>query len=109
MKVPSYYYMVLATDFELEPIIEQYLKTYPDVKPSKYEVLYKIQNERQDGDFCYILLWEGPRQRDQYQLAEYIKAYCELNDKVANIEVGGTSFPDLARGKLGNAARYQKP
>lgn len=30
-------YMILATDFELEPVIEQYLTTYPEAQPRKYD------------------------------------------------------------------------
>lgn len=101
-------YMLLATDFELEPIIEQYLATYPDAQPRKYDVVYKRQNERHEGDYCYIIVHEYVGGRQTLSLVDFIKAYCELNDKVANIEKGGHVFPDIAAANYGNPAKYRQ-
>jgi nucleoid-associated protein YgaU len=101
-------YMLLATDFELEPVIEQYLATYPDVQPRKYEVIYKLKNERHQGDYCYIIVYEYVTGRQTISLVDFIKAYCELNDKVANIEKSGNVFPDLAKATYGNPAKYNQ-
>lgn len=99
-------HIAIATDFELEPVIEQYLATYPDRLPRKYDVVYKLQNERHEGDYCYIIVYEYVPGKTSPTLNDYIKAYCELNDKVARVE-GGHTFPDIAAAQYGNPARYQ--
>ena len=101
-------YMLLATDFELEPIIEQYLATYTDVQPRKYDVVCKLQNERQAGDYCYIILYEYVGGRQTPKLVDFIKAYCDLNHKVANIVKSSNVFPDVADANYGNPAKYRK-
>lgn len=90
-------YMVLATDFELEPVIEQYLATYPESQPRKYDVVCRLQDERREGDYCYIIVYEYSPERFRPELQEYIKAYCKLHNKVANIAVGGNVFPEIPR------------
>ena len=51
-------YMVLATDFELEPVLEHYLETYPDAQECEHKIVCKLQNERHEGDFCYIVVYK---------------------------------------------------
>ncbi len=101
-------FMLVATDFELESVIDQYLATYSDVQPRKYEVIYKQQNVRYEGDYCYIIVYEHVVGRQTISLVDSIKAYCELNDKVANIVKAGNVFPDLADANYGNHAKYRK-
>lgn len=101
-------YMVLATDFELEPVIEQYLTTYPAQQPRKYDVACRLQNERQEGDYCYIVVYEFVGGRKSVPtLEEYIKAYCDLYGKVAKVQAGGNMFPDIAESNDSNAERYR--
>src|SRR5689334_19493080 len=89
-------YMVLATDFELEPVIEQYLKTYPDSEPKEYQIVCRLQNERHEEDFCYIVVYKHFTGKPRVKLHEFIKSYCEVHDKVARISGGGSVFPDIA-------------
>ena len=99
---------MLATDFELEPVIEQYLTTYPNAQPRNYEVAVKLRNERREGDYCYILIYEYVPGNHSPNLYDFIKAYCELNDKVAPIERKSGLFPDIAEANYGNPAKYHK-
>jgi hypothetical protein len=101
-------HLMLATDFELEPVIEQYLATYPDAQPRKYDVVCKLRDERRDGDYCYILVYEYVAGKQQPSLLDFIKAYCELNDKVARIETKGHVFPDIGEANYGNPSKYHK-
>jgi 3,4-dihydroxy-2-butanone 4-phosphate synthase len=101
-------YMLLATDFELEPVIEQYLATYPDAQPREYDIVCKLRNERHEGDYCYIVVYKHVTGHSRPNLNEFIKAYCELNDKVANVEKPGNVFPELAKARFGNPAKYRK-
>jgi hypothetical protein len=99
--------MLLATDFELEPVIEQYLTTYPDAQPRRYDVVCKLQDERRIGDYCYIVVYGHIAGKHIPGLVDFIKAYCEMNDKVANVVKGGNVFPDIASANYGNAAKYR--
>lgn len=100
-------YMLIATDFELEPVIAQYLATYPDKQPREYQVVCKLKDERHTGDYCYIVVFEAVPGRQNPSLADYIKAYCELHDKVARMEKQGNVFPDIAEANFGNPAKYK--
>lgn len=101
-------YIVLATDFELEPVIEQYLTTYPEAQPRQYDVVCKLPDERHQGDYAYIVVYEHVTPGHRPTLVEFIKAYCELHNKVAAVEKSGSTFPDLAKGNYGKAAKYRK-
>jgi hypothetical protein len=101
-------YMLLATDFELEPVIEQYLSTYPDAQPREYQVVCKLQNERHEGDYCYIVVYEHVTGGSRFKLPEYIKSYCEVNNKVATMTVSGNVFPDIAQANYGDTTKYHK-
>lgn len=101
-------HMILATDFELEPVIEQYLSTYPDAQPRQYDVVCRLKNERHDGDYCYIVVYEHVPGGHRPSLNDFIRSYCELNDKVANIAVKSHVFPDIAQAGFGNPAKYKE-
>lgn len=101
-------YMVLATDFELEPVIDQYVATYPDAEPRNYRIVCKLQNERHEGDYCYIIVYEHVAGRKNVSLTDYIQSYCQLHNKVAAVQVGGHVFPDLAKPSYGDASKYGK-
>jgi hypothetical protein len=100
-------HMILATDFELEPVIERYLATYPDAQPRQYDVVCRLENERHEGDTCYIVVYEHVQTSHRPRLSDFIKSYCELNDKVANMTVRNDAFPDIAQSSFGNPAKYR--
>lgn len=102
-------YMVISTDFEIEPVIEQYLATYPDFQPREYKIVSKLQNERVEGDYSYIIIYEFVRveKRQHPNLSDYIKSYCEVNDKVANLVNMGSVFPDIGEARYGNPDKYR--
>ena len=101
-------YMLLATDFELEPVIEQYLLTYPEAQPRQYDIVCKLQNERQEGDYCYLIVYVYVTGSFHPTLLDFIKSYCEVNNKVAKIEKGSNVFPDIAKANYGNPQKYGK-
>lgn len=101
-------FMAIATDFELEPVIEQYLTTYPEIQPRQYNIVWKAQAERHAADYCYLIVYEYVPGRIHPRLDDFIKAYCELHDRVAAINPSGHVFPDLAKPTYGNPTRYQQ-
>lgn len=101
-------YIAIATDFELEPVIEQYLTTYPDTKQRNYDIVCKLQNEKVEGDYCYLIVTEYVADNTNPRLLQFIKAYCEVNDKVAKVDFNSRGFPDITKANYGNPAKYRK-
>ena len=74
---------MLRTEFELEPLLEQYLKTYPNGDLKQYEIVFKDTDE-ETGDFLYIMLYyynqdRTPRVTD---LEKFLDAHCNLHNKL---------------------------
>jgi len=46
----------ITADFEIEPIIDDYLKKYPNDDYANYKVLFKVQDEHDIGEFSYLIL-----------------------------------------------------
>ena len=101
-------HMIIATDFELEPVIAQYLETYPEAQPRHYEIAWRTQNESVEGDYVYIVIWKHITSSHRPSLVDFIKAYCELNDNVANIHPKGNVLPSIMSPTVGNPKKYQK-
>lgn len=108
MALFKHVYMILATDFELEPVIEQYLATYPEAKPRNYQVVCKLQDEQHKGDYCYIIVYKFMGGRQKPNITEFIKSYCQVHDKVVTITQKNATFPDLTNATYGNRSKYQK-
>ncbi len=101
-------HIIVSTDFELEPVIEQYLATYPEAQPRKYDIVCKLRNERHEGDYCYIIVYQHHVGRQTPSLDEYLKSYCALHDEVVAGSVGGHVFPELEHPRYGNGKKYSK-
>jgi hypothetical protein len=88
-------YMVISTNFELEPLLDSYLETYPNGEFSAYQVVYKAQNERPDTPYSYIVVLERG-QGNKPRFAEYLRAWCTVNrGKKAVAASLNHVFPDM--------------
>lgn len=112
-------FVALTTDFELEPVPEKYLQTYPDLQPGGYQIIFKSQDEWMKGDYVYIVIYkrhrQGPNDPGSSRIPElvaYIKSYCEVNNLLAVTHNHGYSFPNLQNIRsgiaLGNNFKYKK-
>jgi len=81
----KYSYMVVTTtDFELEPILEQYFAIYPQGEFERYEIVFRADNEHQEGNRSYIVVFTlGSKRVKTTSFSKFLEAYCELHDKVA--------------------------
>ena len=74
---------MLRTEFELEPLLKQYLETYPDGSLKQYEILFKDTDE-ETGDFLYIMLhyYNKDRTPRVINLERFLDAHCQLHNKL---------------------------
>lgn len=99
-------HLVIATDFEIEPVIEQYLATYPDSLPREYEIVYRTRNEHVEGDYCYIIVYQYTTQGKVVKLDEFLKSYCVTNNKV--FTGSAHEFPSITSPRYGDGSKYRK-
>ena len=86
-------YMVVSTDFELEPLLDQYLATYPEGQLQSYSVVFKTSS---DESWSYIIVFAlfSPKVK-VVRFSEFLDAYCKLNNKVAVANPVNSVFPDF--------------
>ena len=82
----------LRTEFELEPLLKQYLETYPDGSLKQYEIVFKDTDE-ETGDFLYIMLhyYNKDRTPRVVDLERFLDAHCKLHNKLCAFN--RTAFP----------------
>jgi hypothetical protein len=71
-------YMVISTNFELEPLLDNYLEAYPSGEFSAYQVVFTAENERPDTPYSYIVVLDY-NQGTKPRFSEYLGAWCTLN------------------------------
>lgn len=80
----KYSYAVLSTNFDLEPVLSDYLATYPNGKIESYQVVFKTENEHHEGTKSYIVVFTlKDRQEYAPDFGSFLEAYCKLHDKYA--------------------------
>lgn len=90
-------HMIVTTDFDLEPLVEHFHLTYPDNKVESTQIVFKAENEHQEGSKSYIIVFtfrDGGNSRPSFW--DYIQAHCTCHDKVAVASVKSNIFPQLA-------------
>ena len=92
-------YMVITSNFELEPVINQFFETYPKNKFESYQVVYKTLGEYNDDEFTYIIVFQLPPQPIGRlpHFSDFLRAYCTLNAKTAVAATISNVFPRLDR------------
>lgn len=98
-------HMILSTNFELEPVIEEYLQVYPEAQPRRYDIACKLRDERHEGDYAYIIVFEYATGRQTPSLGDYLKSYCTLHDKLVAGNASGHVFPDIAEPTYGRRTK----
>ncbi len=90
-------YMVITTNFELEPVLDSYLKTYPNGDFSTYQVMFKSLNERAEGEISYIIVLE-PKQGEirDVKFHHFLKSHCTLHRLTASASILNNVFPTLS-------------
>jgi hypothetical protein len=86
-------YMVITTNFVLEPILDQYLAAYPEQEFQSYSVVFKQENE-QTTSYIVVFVLTSPKGKIM-RFAEFLDAYCKLNNKVAVASQVNNVFPDF--------------
>jgi hypothetical protein len=107
-------FMAISTDFELEPVLEQYFRTYPDSDRVNYQIVYKTENEHFEGTKSYLVVFELSENviKPRISLHEFIDSYCKLNNLMAVCDPRDSIFPKMSlRSKggtyLGNTDKYK--
>ncbi len=88
----------ITADFEIEPIIDDYLKKYPNEDYAGYKVLFKVQDEHDVGEFSYLILLSKsvPRAEKTLSFYEFLKSYCTYENRRAVI--GDRHLPRIGDG-----------
>jgi hypothetical protein len=104
---------MLRTEFELEPLLEQFVETYSEGNPWPYQIVFKDKDER-TKDFLYVILFFSPpyQRVGGIRLEQFLDAYCKLHNQVGAINEAGfpTTFDSSLRPKrlLGNLNNRRK-
>lgn len=102
-------YMVVTTDFDLEPLVDQFRATYPDNKVESIQIAFKTENEHQEGDRSYIIvLTRKDSGSSRPSFWDFIGAYCKLHDKSAAASVTDNIFPQLEVKPSNRVHRHNK-
>jgi hypothetical protein len=89
-------YMVITTNFELEPVLEMYVQQYPKIGFDSYHVVFKSENEHGDGGAAYIVVFSVSTIKGKRpEFGEFLKSYCTLNTKRAVATTISSVFPKL--------------
>lgn len=105
-------FMALTTDFELEPILDEYLATYPEGEIDHYIIAFKTEGEHRPGHFSYIVVFELKKAVSQVpRFTEFLNTYCKNNNQVAFASLINHILPKLdAYGRgyhvFGNPSKY---
>jgi hypothetical protein len=103
---------MLRTEFELEPILEQYIQTYLDGSSWPYQIVFKDRDEK-TNDFLYAVLFFSNPKHSQKGLTfeHFLEAYCKLHNQVAAINDAffPPPFSSVWKHTLGNPNNRKKP
>src|SRR5260221_14625891 len=73
-------HMIISTNFELEPLLDDYDKAYPNISFSGYQIVYKSENEWPDTPHTYIVIFSVPTPRKSgVSFWEYLGAYAKIH------------------------------
>jgi len=106
-------HMVITTEFVLEPILDKYLATYPSGQYKSYKVVFRTENEHQEGQISYIVVFELNKEKktDRLTFQEFLDSHCKVNNLVAVASVTNNVLPQMERRGgyiFGNAEKLKK-
>jgi hypothetical protein len=85
--------MVITTNFALEPLLDQYLATYPEEEFQSYTAVFKTGSENSTSYIVVFVL--TPPKGKVMRFGEFLDAYCKLNNKLAVASQVNNVFPDF--------------
>lgn len=89
-------YMVVTANFELEPVMDQFLATYPEKEFAEYQVVFKTTDEYASGEYSYIVVFKHqPSTGARPSFEDFLASYCTVNDLTAVASVRGSVLPKL--------------
>jgi hypothetical protein len=93
----KYVHMILSTNFDLEPVIEHYQKTYPGTDLHNYQIVYKATGEFHPDSISYFIVYEyRAAGNGQPNFGEFLTSYCTVHRLAVNGLLGGQHFPDIS-------------
>jgi hypothetical protein len=110
-------FMVVTTDFDLEPVLEKYLETYPNGGVEGYNIVFQVEGEHQEGHKSYIIVFtlrQHPPKEYAPRFDEYLSSYCRVNNGVAFVNPSNSVLPKIHARQVqgyhvyGNPAKYEK-
>lgn len=75
----TYSFTILSTNFDIEPLLESYTKTYPDGEMKNYNIVFKTEYDREHIPFSYIIVTEYNVPAKQARFLDYLQAWCKVN------------------------------
>lgn len=79
MSETSQMYMTVASNFDLLPILDAYLSTYPDGDFASYRVLHMEKDIQPETPYTYLLFFEGFNPHTKHPLWSYLESWCTVN------------------------------
>ena len=78
-------YMVVTTTFELEPVLDDYIKRYPRGQHEGYQIVFRTENEHAEAEFSYIVVFKRytGMKESHVDFDEFLKSYCKVNNCAA--------------------------
>ena len=98
-------FMVISTNFDLEPVLKQYVETYPEGDLQNYQIVFKTEGEHQPESKSYIIVYEHSPGRKNARFSEFLKSYCTVHKLAAVANPMSHVFPDVA-GRHGHIIGY---
>jgi hypothetical protein len=96
---PPHSYMIVSTSFELESLLDDYAKSYPNIGFVDYRIVYKGENEWPDTPYTYIIVFRLPtKYKSGLSFRDYIDAWMKLHpgNKIASA-AENDALPPLKR------------
>jgi hypothetical protein len=102
-------FTVISTNFDLEPVLEEYLKTYPEGDLQNYRIVFKTEGEHHPESRSYIIVYEHkPGSKSRPHVGDFLKSYCTVHNLSAVANPLNHVFPDIS-GRHGHVlSRYKE-
>lgn len=100
---------VISTNFDLEPVLEAYIKTYPEGDMLNYRVVFKTEGEHHPDSRSYVIISEYRTPRSGLNLNEYLRSYCNVHDLAAVAHPLLGIMPDITKGQGTRLGRVLPP
>lgn len=93
-------YTVITADFEIEPVLEEYFERFPEGQYEDYQIVFKTQDEHEEGQYSYIIVFTrntGMR-ATQVKFYDLLKQHCECHTRRAAMSPVSGGLPTVRDG-----------